>query len=120
MARIIIPTPLRKFTGQNRDFVTEKDTLNGALQDLVAEYPDVESNLLDEEGNVRSFIKIYIGDDEVNPDKNGATSLGEDTEVSIVPAIAGGSWNTMQLRREPQWSTEFHREFHCVSPWFSV
>ncbi len=90
MARIIIPTPLRKFTDHNRNFTTDKDTLAEAIQQFVEEYPDVESNLLDEDGNVRSFIKVYIGDDEVDPNKNGTIELSEDTEVSIVPAIAGG------------------------------
>lgn len=91
MAKIIIPTPLRKFTGHNRNFETEKDNLSDALQDFVGEYPDVEKNLLDEKGNVRSFIKIYIGDNEVDPNDNGSITLSEDTEVSIVPAIAGGA-----------------------------
>ena len=90
MAKIIIPTPLRKFTGQNRDFKTDKGNLSEALNALVEEYPDVKKNLLDDNGNVRSFIKVYIGNDEVDPGENGSIELNEDTEVSIVPAIAGG------------------------------
>lgn len=90
MATVIIPTPLRKFTNQQRSFETDSTTLSGALDELVETYPEVKSNLLDEEGNVRSFIKIYIGDEEVKPDTNGGFKLKEDTEVSIVPAIAGG------------------------------
>ncbi|MEX0770654.1 MAG: MoaD/ThiS family protein [Balneolaceae bacterium] len=90
MATIIIPTPLRKYTNQKRSFVTDKQNLEEALQHLVDEFPDVKNNLLDEKGEVRSYIKIYIGDDEVNPGKNGSYTLQEDTEVSIVPAIAGG------------------------------
>lgn len=90
MATIHIPTPLRKFTGQNRSFQTEKSTLSGAIEDLVDTYPDVKSNLLDENGNVRSYVKIYIGDDEVKPSENGNAELKDETEVSIVPAIAGG------------------------------
>lgn len=90
MAKIIIPTPLRKFTEQNRNFETDSDDLTEAIQDFVEEYPDVKDNLLDEDGNIRSYIKVYIGDDEVHPDENGSITLSEDTEVSIVPAIAGG------------------------------
>lgn len=91
MAKIIIPTPIRKFTNQNRSFETEKENLSDAIQQFVDEYPEVKENMLDEEGNIRSYIKIYIGDKEVNPNENGSTKLSEDTEVSIVPAIAGGS-----------------------------
>lgn len=88
MATIIIPTPLRKYTNQNRRFVTEKGTLSEAIQQFIDEYPDVKENLLDDNGNVRSYIKLYIGDEEVST--GDSTELTDDTEVSIVPAIAGG------------------------------
>lgn len=90
MAIIHIPTPLRKFTGQDRTYETGKQTLSDAIEDLVNQYPEVKSNLLDDSGNVRSYVKIYIGDNEVNPSENGDVELKEETEVSIVPAIAGG------------------------------
>lgn len=90
MAKIIIPTPLRKYTDQNRTFDTEQENLSDAIRQFIDEYPEVKENLLDEDGNIRSYIKLYIGDEEVDPNKNGGIELGEDTEVSIVPAIAGG------------------------------
>ena len=90
MAKIIIPTPLRKYTDQNRQFETQKDNLSDAIQAFIERYPKVKQNLLDEDGEIRSYIKLYIGTDEVQPAKNGPVSLEEDTEVSIVPAIAGG------------------------------
>jgi len=93
MAKIIIPTPLRKFTDQNRDFTTDKQTLSDAIDQFVNEYPGVKENMLDNEGNVRSYIKIYIGDEEVNPADNNAIELEADTEISIVPAIAGGCYH---------------------------
>ncbi|WP_372634146.1 MoaD/ThiS family protein [Fodinibius sp.] len=95
MATIIIPTPLRKYTDQNRRFETRKNTLSEAIDQFVEEYPEVKQNLLDEDGNVRSYIKLYIGDEEVDPAENGSLELSEDTEVSIIPAIAGGmGWTT--------------------------
>ncbi|HKK46390.1 MAG TPA: MoaD/ThiS family protein [Balneolaceae bacterium] len=90
MATIIIPTPLRKYTNQNRKFETETNNLSDAIQDFIDEYPDVKENLLDNDGNIRSYIKLYIGDEEVNPAENGSTQLSDNTELSIVPAIAGG------------------------------
>jgi len=90
MAKIVIPTPLRKFTNQNRSFETDKHNLSDAIDQFVDAYPEVKENLLDEDGNVRSYIKIYIGDEEVSPSENGSFELSDDTEVSIVPAIAGG------------------------------
>ena len=91
MAKIIIPTPLRKFTNQNRNFTTDKQTLSEAIQQFVDEYPEVKENMLDDNGNVRSYIKIYIGDEEVSPSDDETVELDSDTEVSIVPAIAGGT-----------------------------
>lgn len=93
MAKIIIPTPLRKFTDQNRDYTTNKQTLSEAIDQFVNEYPDVKENMLDNDGNIRSYIKIYIGDEEVNPANNNTIKIEPDTEISIVPAIAGGVWN---------------------------
>ena len=90
MPTIIIPTPLRKYTDQTKIFGTDSDDLSGAIEQLVNEYLDVKKNLLDDEGKVRSFIKLYIGDDEVRISGNESVSLNDETEVSIVPAIAGG------------------------------
>jgi len=90
MTTIIIPTPLRKYTDQTKIFETDSDDLSGAIEQLVNEYLDVKKNLLDDEGKVRSFIKLYIGDDEVRISGNESVSLDDETEVSIVPAIAGG------------------------------
>lgn len=92
MATINIPTPLRKYTDQNRTFETERDNLSDALHQFVEEYPEVKENLLDDDGNIRSYIKLYIGDEEVDANENGNIKLDDDTEVSIVPAIAGGSF----------------------------
>lgn len=93
MAKLIIPTPLRKYTEQNRTFETEQKNLSDAIGQFIDEYPEVKGNLLDEDGNIRSYIKLYIGDEEVDPAKNRSIELQEDTEVSIVPAIAGGVCN---------------------------
>lgn len=90
MATINIPTPLRKYTGQKRTFETDKKTLSEAIGEFTDTYPEVKQNLLDDDDNIRSYIKVYIGDEEVNPAKNGNLQLEDDTEVSIIPAIAGG------------------------------
>lgn len=52
--------------------------------------PALKKNLFDENGKVRSYIKIYVGDEEVDPLENGSLEIGDETEISIIPAIAGG------------------------------
>jgi molybdopterin synthase sulfur carrier subunit len=91
MAKIIIPTPLRKFTNRSSSFESSSNTVFKALENLVEEYPDLKKHLFDDEDNVRSFIKIYVGEEEIDPLNNGETSVNKDTIISIVPAIAGGS-----------------------------
>lgn len=99
MATLIIPTPLRKYTNQQRTFETGEETLRGAITAFVEEYPEVEGNLLDNEGNIRSYIKLYIGEKEVEPADSDSITLDDDTEVSIVPAIAGGLPEAVFLMR---------------------
>jgi len=93
MAKIIIPTPLRKFTENERSYVTENgNNVKNSIQELVETYPDLRKNLLDENDQVRSFIKIFVEDKEVKPEESGKVEVDEDTVISIVPAIAGGCY----------------------------
>jgi molybdopterin converting factor small subunit len=75
MAKIIIPTPLRKFT--NNAELTDK-------------FPDLKYHLYDNEGKIRSFIKVFVGEDDIRGLEDEATAVSADTVISIVPAIAGG------------------------------
>lgn len=90
MATIVIPTPLRKFTNQQREVNTDKTTVKDAIKELTDEYPELKKNLLNDEGKLHSYVKVYIGDDEIESLDNGEVEVNEDTEISIVPAIAGG------------------------------
>lgn len=92
MAKIIIPTPLRKFTDNQSRFETSTTTVGAAVNDLVDTYPNLRSHLLDESGNIRSFIKIFVGEDDIKSLNQGETAVAEGTTISIIPAIAGGSF----------------------------
>ena len=91
MITIHIPTPLRKFTGQQTSFQTDRQTVADALQHLVQTWPELQKNLYDADGRVRSFIRIYVGDSEVEDPHESRELLGNGDEISIVPAIAGGT-----------------------------
>lgn len=92
MAKIIIPTPLRKFANNTAHFQTSKSNVKEAVEELTATYPDLKYHLCDNEGQVRSFIKIFVGDEDIKSLKNEATQVSTDTVISIVPAIAGGNF----------------------------
>ena len=92
MAKIIIPTPLRKFTDNQSRFETSTDTVGAAVNDLVDTYPNLRHHLLDDSGNIRSFIKIFVGEDDIKSLDQQNTAVAEGTTISIIPAIAGGSF----------------------------
>lgn len=90
MARIIIPTPLRGFTDNNKSVEVNGDTVETAIGNLVEAFPGLKNNLLDEEGNIREFVRIYLEDEDINGLQKEKTGIGNDSVLSIVPAIAGG------------------------------
>ncbi len=90
MAQLIIPTPLRKYTDNTATFTTDSITIEQAIEELTTEYPDIKQHLLDANGRLRSFIKVFVGEDDIRSLDGEQTELQNDTIVSIVPAIAGG------------------------------
>lgn len=91
MARLIIPTPLRKFTNDQAQFESQASTVQGIIDELIAAHGGLKQHLLDEHGHIRSFVRIYVGDEDIESLDNAQTALSTDTVVSIIPAIAGGS-----------------------------
>ncbi len=90
MATLIIPTPLRKYTNNDSTFETDSITIDQALEALVDTYPEIKRHLMNDEGKVRSYIKVFVGDDDINALAGGDTEIEKNAIVSIVPAIAGG------------------------------
>lgn len=91
MAKVIIPTPLRKFTENQASLVSSGGTILEAIEDLAVSYPDLKKHLFDEEGKFRNFVRIYLGDEDIKVLNNGATQVDENSVISIIPAIAGGA-----------------------------
>jgi molybdopterin converting factor small subunit len=91
MATVLIPTPLRKFTNNTARLNIQAGTIKDAIQELTHNFPDLKKHLLDEHGHIRSFVNVFVGDDDIRNLEQEQTPLREDTTVSIVPAIAGGA-----------------------------
>jgi sulfur-carrier protein len=90
MATIIIPTPLRKFTNNTARININADNIKGVVDELTLNFPDLKKHLLDEYGNIRSFVNVFVGDEDIRNLEKDQTLIKDDTVVSIVPAIAGG------------------------------
>jgi adenylyltransferase/sulfurtransferase len=89
---IHIPTPLRAYTGGQQTVSVPGATVGEALAQLVGAYPDLRQNLYTADGKLRSFVNIYLNDDDIRylPAKE-ATATAEDDELTIIPSIAGGN-----------------------------
>jgi molybdopterin synthase sulfur carrier subunit len=86
-----IPTPLKKLAGE-RDVIKAKgETVGEVLQWLTEVYPGLNERLRDEQGAVRRFINIYVNDEDIRFHQNLETPVKEGDQISIIPAIAGGS-----------------------------
>jgi sulfur-carrier protein len=89
MVTVRIPTPLRTLTGGEEQVEVPGATLREVIETLEKKHPGIRDRLLDDKG-VRRFVNIYVGDEDVRFLDGLDTKLSTGTEVSIVPAIAGG------------------------------
>jgi molybdopterin converting factor small subunit len=90
MATVIIPTPLRKFTNNTAKLNIKAENVSGVVSELTHNFPELKKHLLDEQGKLRSFINLFVGDDDIRNLQQEQTPVKEDTVISIIPAIAGG------------------------------
>jgi molybdopterin converting factor small subunit len=89
--KIHIPTPLRQYTGGQQTVSVGGTTVGESLEQLVTNYSELRNHLYTGEGKLRSFVNIYLNDDDIRylPAKE-ATKIGADDELTIIPSIAGG------------------------------
>jgi molybdopterin synthase sulfur carrier subunit len=85
-----IPTPLRTLTKGKDEVSASGDTVADVIADLEKNYPGIRDRLLDEKG-VRRFVNIYVGEEDIRFLEGLKTQLKAGEQISIVPAIAGGS-----------------------------
>ncbi|MFZ0589930.1 MAG: molybdopterin-synthase adenylyltransferase MoeB [Bryobacteraceae bacterium] len=91
MAKILIPTALRQFTAQTDSIEVSGNTVGEALTALTEKFPDVRKNLFNDQGKLRSFVNVYVNDEDIRYLDKDATKLAGGETISIVPSIAGGS-----------------------------
>ncbi|MBA3584416.1 MAG: molybdopterin-synthase adenylyltransferase MoeB [Gemmatimonadetes bacterium] len=116
MPTILIPTPLRPFTGQRARLEVEGATVGEALDALVREHPGLRPHLYGEDGRLRNFVNVYVGDEDIRYRERGETTIGPQDEVSIVPSVAGGA--TVAAETPTELSNEEIRRYsrHLIMP----
>lgn len=88
-----IPTPLRRVTGGVAQVDGDGATVRDLIEDLERRFPGLRERICDDGGELRRFVNVFVGDEDIRFLDGLNTKLGEGAEVSIIPAVAGGSRN---------------------------
>jgi molybdopterin synthase sulfur carrier subunit len=85
-----VPTILRTYTGGESEVSAEGATVADVLESLDANYQGIKGRIVDEQGELRRFVNVYVGNDDVRFLDGLATQVNDGSEVSVIPAVAGG------------------------------
>lgn len=89
--KVMIPTPLRQYTERKDAVEIEASSVADALQRLTAQFDGLRKHLYNDEGKLRSFVNIYLNDEDIRYLQKDQTPVNPNDVISIVPSIAGGS-----------------------------
>jgi adenylyltransferase/sulfurtransferase len=92
MAKILIPTPLRQFAGKQDSVVLPGAKVGEVLNALTTQFPDLKKQIYTDEGKLRSFVNVYVNDEDIRYLSKDATPVQDADTISIIPSIAGGLW----------------------------
>ncbi len=85
-----IPTPLRKLTNNESEVSVEAGSVGDLVDALEAAYSGIAEKLLDEKGDIRRYVNVFVNDEDIRFLDGKGTALQDGDNISIVPAIAGG------------------------------
>ena len=85
-----IPTPLRRVTGGVATVSGAGGNVRELIEDLERQFPGMRERLCDETGAIRRFVNVFVGDEDIRFLEGLETALDEGSQVSIIPAVAGG------------------------------
>ncbi len=89
--KVVIPTPLRAYAGKQESVQLQAATVGEALSALTSQFADLKKHLFTEDGRLRSFVNVYVNDEDIRYLQKDQTPVREGDVVSIVPSIAGGA-----------------------------
>ncbi len=90
MPTLKIPTPLRYYTDGKAEVPVNGGNVSDAMQNLVEQYPALKPHLYGPEGNLRAFVNLFVGEDNIKDLQGLETPLATDAQVRLIPSIAGG------------------------------
>ena len=91
MITIFIPTPLRRFTSEKSSVIVKARNVAEAIRSLITAHPSLSPYIYDETELIRKHVRIYVGEEDIREKQGTDTLLKDGDELSIIPAIAGGT-----------------------------
>ena len=88
--KVMIPTPLRQYANKQQAVEVQASTVGDALEAVLAQHTDLKKHLYNDEGKLRSFVNVYVNDDDIRFAQKEATPVKDGDTISIIPSIAGG------------------------------
>lgn len=88
--KVRIPTPLRKLTAEQAEVDAAGGTIREIVDDLEKQFPGFKERMCDDDGELRRFVNVYVGEEDIRFLDGLDTVIPEDELVSIIPAVAGG------------------------------
>jgi molybdopterin converting factor small subunit len=89
--KVMIPTPLRAYAGKKDSVEVKAATVAEALAALTSQFGDLKKHLFSDDGKLRSFVNVYVNDEDIRYLQKDQTAVREGDTISIVPSIAGGA-----------------------------
>ena len=90
MAKVLIPTPLRQYADKNDTVELSGATVGEVMNALTSQHPDLRKQLYNDEGKMRSFVNVYLNDEDIRYLEKEKTAVKPGDTVSIIPSVAGG------------------------------
>jgi sulfur-carrier protein len=90
MVTLRIPTPLRPYAGGQSEISLDSPTVGSALDELTSQHPALRKHLFTEKGELRTFVNLFVNDEDVRQLQGPQTVLNPGDRVMIIPSIAGG------------------------------
>src|SRR5271157_432251 len=91
MMKVLIPTPLRPYTGKQASVEVAAGTVGQTLRELTNQFPDLRKQLFSDDGKLRRFVNVYVNDEDIRYLDHENTPVKDSDTVSIVPSVAGGT-----------------------------
>jgi adenylyltransferase/sulfurtransferase len=98
--KVMIPTPLRAYAGKQESVDLQARTVGEALSALTTKFAELKKHLYADDGRLRSFVNVYVNDEDIRYLQKDQTLVKEGDTISIVPSIAGGRPRDEQFHRD--------------------